>query len=112
MKLKASESYDRSQNKYRRVYSLDNERLCFLSVFLTEQRVIESISFDVEAADDYHYKIEADQLPQLCKALRCQYNEKDIAKAFAGQRKGWKNPIEIASLLDKAGVKYQPFHFY
>ena len=60
--MNATESYDQPTKKYKRVYSLDNQRLCFLSVFLTEQRQLESISFDVETADDYHYQIKADQI--------------------------------------------------
>ena len=93
-------------------YSLDNRRLCFLSVFFNEKKELESISFDVEAADDYHYQINADQLPKLCEYLQCKNDEKEIAAALAKQLKKWKNPIEIAELFRKAGIKYQVHYWY
>ena len=93
-------------------HSLDNQGLCFLSVFYNEQKEIEKICFDVEAADDYHYEIDADQLPKLCEFIRCQNTVPDIVVAFKGQLRTWKDPIEIAELCKKAGIKYQPFHFY
>ena len=104
--------YDQGTKKYWREYSLDDKRLCFLTVFLTEQQEIESISFDVEHADDYHYQIKADQLPKLSKALSCPNTETDIAAMFAERVKSWKDPIEIASFLKQAEVAYQVFHWY
>ena len=96
----------------KRRHSLDNQQLCYLSVFFNEQVEIESISFDVEAADDYHYQIYADQLPKLCEYLHCQNSEKDIAAAFSKQLKIWNNPIEIAQLCKKADIKFQVHHWY
>jgi hypothetical protein len=96
----------------KRRYNLDNQQLCFLSVFFNEQKELESISFDVEAADDYHYQIYADQFPELCEYLKCQNNEKDIAAAFVEQLKTWNNPIEIADLCRKANIKFQVHHWY
>jgi hypothetical protein len=93
-------------------HSLDNQQLCFLSVFFNTQNEIESISFDVEAADDYHYQIYADQFPKLCEYLQCQNNEDDIVSAFARQLKTWSNPIEIAELCRKADVKFQVHRWY
>ena len=110
--MKPNESYDQSMKKYRRVYSLDNQRLCFLTVFLNEHRELESVSFDVEAADDYHYKFEADQMPKLCETLSCPNSEADIATAFAKCIKTWTDPIEIASFLRNAGIEFRVFHWY
>ena len=112
MSLKAIESYDPSTNKFRRRYCLDNQRLCFLSVFSIKQKEIESISFDVEAADDYHYHIKADQLPKLCQALSCSISETDIVAAFIEQLKAWDDPIKIASLLKNAEVECQVHYWY
>jgi len=95
----------------KRRYSLDSQQLCFLSIFLSEQNEIESISFDVEAADDYHYQIYADQLPKLCEYLQCSNDEKDIVAAFTAQLKTWKNPIEIADLCRKADIRFQVHHW-
>ena len=110
--MNATESYDRTAKKYRRVYSLDSKRLCFLSVFLTEQRRLESINFDVEAADDYHYQIDSDQIPTLCDTLSCQNTEVGIAEALSKRLATWTNPIEIATFLQTAGIKYQAFHWH
>lgn len=112
MELAITETFDKSTGKYRRIYSLDSHSLCFLSVFLTEQRKLESISFDVESADDYHYQIKADQINKLCETLSCQNSESDIAKAFSSLIKNWKNPIEIASFLKKADIDYQCHYWY
>jgi hypothetical protein len=83
-----------------------------LSVFFNEQKELESISFDVEAANDYHYQIYADQLSKLCAYLQCSIDEKDIAAAFTEKLKTWKNPIEIAELCKKADIKFQVHHWY
>jgi len=111
MKLKITESFDKSLKKIRRTYSL-NHSLCYLSVFFDEQRELVSISFDVEAADDYHYGIDASQLPQLCKFLQCSNNEADIVAAINEQLKSWKDPIEIADLCRNAEIKYHVHHWY
>jgi len=95
----------------RRRYSLDNQNLCFMSVFY-KQNEVESISFDVEAANDYHYQIYADQLPKLCEYLQCPNDEEYIAVALTTQLKTWKDPIEIAKLCRNAGVKYQVNYWY
>ena len=96
----------------KRKYSLDNQQLCFLSVFINEHKELESISFDVEAADDYHYQIHADQIPKLCEYLQCLNDEKDIVASFAKQLKTWSNPIEIAELYRKADIKFQVHYWY
>ncbi len=112
MKLTAEESYDQSLKKHRRTYGLDNIRLCFLSFFFTEEWKLEKISFDVEAADDYHYVIAEDQLPKLCAFLSCSNDEASLVDAFSRQLASWKNPIEIAALCEKAQIKYQPYCYY
>ena len=112
MKINAIESYDKSIRCYRRIYSLDNRRLCFLTFFLNDQRELKSISFDVEAADDYHYQISADEITKLCEALSCSNTEEDIAKAFTKLVESLENPIEIAEFLRESGIKYQVFHWY
>jgi hypothetical protein len=109
MKPKVTEGYDK---KHRRTYSLDNRELCYLSFFFNEQWILESISFDVEAADDYHYTVGAAQLPKLCEFLRCPNLEADIVKVFRKQLKSWKKPIEIAELCKKAGIEYQVAYWY
>ena len=86
--------------------------MCFLSVFYDEHSNVESISFDVEKADDYHYQISADQLPKLCGYLNCQNNETDIAAALTERLKKWKDPIEIANLCRNADVKFQVHYWY
>ena len=93
-------------------YSLDNQGLCFLSVFYNEQNELESISFDVEAADDYHYQINADQLPKLCEFLQCTNDGEAIAAAFTAQLKTWNNPIKIADLCRNAGIKFKVHYWY
>ena len=91
---------------------MDNHRLCFLTVFRDERDKLESISFDVEAADDYHYQILADQLPKLCEYLQCKNEVAEIASALATQLKTWRNPIEIAELCRKADIKFQCHYWY
>jgi len=54
MNLLKSESYDLITKRHRRIYSLDNQDLCFLSFFTFDLNKLDSISFDVEAVDDYH----------------------------------------------------------
>ena len=93
-------------------HSLDDQRLCFLSFFFNEQNELDSISFDVEAADDYHYQIYADQLPKLCEFLQCENIESSIVFAFTEQVKKWNNPIKIADMLYRAGVKFKVHHWY
>ena len=93
-------------------YSLDDQRLCYMSVFFNEQRELKSISFDVEAADDYHYEINADQLPKLCEYLQCTNDLEAIAAALTAQLKSWKSPIEIAALCKKAGIKHTVHYWY
>jgi hypothetical protein len=85
---------------------------CYLSFFFDDEHGLESTSFDVEAADDYHYQFSADQLPKLCEILKCSLNPVDIIAAFNEQLASWNNPIRIAALLQEAGVKYQVFHSY
>jgi len=85
---------------------------CYLSVFYGDFGKVRSISFDVEKADDYHYHIEADQLPKLCEYLQCRNNVKNIVAAFNEKVKKWKDPIEIAALCRAAGVKYQCHYWY
>jgi len=112
MDLEPTESYEHSIRKYKCLYSLDDNNLCFLSFYLTEQRELASLSFDVEAADDYHYQVQADQIGKLCEALSCQNTEADIAMAFSECLKAWTSPIGIASFLKTAGIKYQVFYWY
>ena len=95
-----------------RRHSLDDQHLCFLTARFNEQKELESISFDVEAADDYHYQIFADQLPKLCEYLQCQNDDKEIATALSERLKTWNNPIEIAEICRQAGIKYQVHHWY
>jgi len=103
--------YDKTTEKYRRTYFLGRDT-CYLSVFLDKQKKLESISFDVEKADDYHYQIESDQLSKLCEYLQCQNNETDIVKAFKDRIKAWKDPIEIANLCRNADIKFHVHHWY
>jgi len=107
-----NEGYDPITKKYRKVYSLDSQGLCFLSFFSTDMRELEYICFDVEAADDYHYQINADQISKLCKYLLCENNEKDIITEFSKRIKMWKNPIEIADLCRSAEIKFQVHHWH
>ena len=108
-----NEGYDRLNKKFdKRRYSLDNQGLCFLTVISTEQQKIESVSFDVEAADDYHYQIEGDQILKLCETLSCLNIGANIAAAFTELIKSWDNPIRIAFFLQNAGIKYQVFYWY
>jgi len=95
----------------RKRYNL-NMPSCYLSVFYNAQQEIQSISFDVEKADDYHYQIEADQLPKLCEFLKCKNNEENIVDALKKQMMSWKDPIEIATLCRKADVKFQCHYWY
>jgi len=95
-----------------RRYSLDNKNLCYLTFYLNGHNDLESVSFDVEAADDYHYQTDAGQLPGLCEFMQCQNSEEDIVTAFAEQLKTWNNPIEIAELYKNAGIKYQVHAYY
>ena len=109
LKNRAVESYDQLLKRYSRKYSLDNKQLCFLTFFLNSYRELESISFDVEAAADYHYQISADEITKLCEALSCSITEKSIVKAFTKRIESWENPIEIADFLRSSGIKYQVF---
>jgi len=94
-----------------RKHSLDDQRLCFLSFFSNDQGNLESISFDVEAADDYHYQIYADQLPKLCEFFQCNNDESSLVAAFTEQLKKFNNPINVADVLRNAGVTFQT-HFW
>ena len=97
---------------HRSRYPLDEVNLCFLSVFVNESGELLSISFDVEAADDYHYQVKAAELPKLCEYLCCLNNKSAIATAFKERLKTWRNPIEIATLLQAAGVEYSCLHYH
>lgn len=63
----------------------------------------------MEAANDYHYQIRADQIAKLCDALSCSNTEKSIVKALIKLNESWVNPIEIATFLKDAEIKYQVF---
>ena len=95
-----------------RRYSLDNESLCFLSFFYTEQKELYSISFDVEAADDYHYQIYADQFPKLCEYFNCNNNESDFTSAFTESLKKMNNPINMSSVLRRAGIEFRTHYWH
>ena len=105
--LKSTESYDKSLKQYRRTYSLDNEKLCYLSFFLDKKLELIHISFDVEAAADYHYQIDVDQLYDLCKVLKCSGTEAGMVKAFTKLVESWKTPIEIEDFLKNSDIEYQ-----
>jgi len=106
------ESYDRSLNKYRKRYKLSNMHPCYLSFFITAERELESISFDAEYAEDYHYQIKADQVPKLCDALFCDNSETGIVDGFIKRLQACSNPIEIASWLRNTGIVFQTFAYY
>jgi hypothetical protein len=112
MKQKVEESFDSLTKQYRRRYSLDNQRLCFLSVYLTEQKELESISFDVEAADDYHYQVGANQFPKLCKTLSCPCTEADMAAAFAERLKTWKEGSGLLGIGEGSKLTTEKFFEY
>ncbi|MCL1898350.1 MAG: hypothetical protein FWG16_05965 [Micrococcales bacterium] len=96
----------------RKSYPLDNLGRCFFSVFKDEQGELESVSFDVEEADDYHYQIQADQLPHLQKALNCGSTESEIAAALSAWLRQLHHPLQFADLCQDAGVQYQKHAYY
>ena len=107
----AEERFDRSTKKHRHRYSLDNQRLCFLTFFMTERNELDSVSFDVEKADDYHYQISADQIPPLCAALGCANTEAGMVEALANMVASCSNPVDVGSFLMENGVRFKTHSF-
>ena len=95
-----------------RKHSLDDQRLCFLSFFYSNQEELESTNFDVEAADDYHYQIYNDQIPILSEYFQCNSDESSLTAAFTEQLNKLSNPINMVDVLRRAGVKFQTHYWH
>jgi hypothetical protein len=117
---KAIEILEHNQNKpnneqlgsfpHRRIFSLDDEGLFFLSEFSNEQRNIVMYSIDVEKANDSHYEIFMEEMTKLAGYFQClNYTDdlSDVLSAFF-KKNGEKDFIV---LLDSQGIKYTPIHF-
>ena len=95
---------------HRRIFSLDDESLFFLSEFSNEQRIIVMYSIDVEKANDSHYEISVEEMSKLAGYFHCLNYTDDLSDALSGFfiKNGEKDFIV---LLDSKGIKYTPFHF-
>jgi hypothetical protein len=95
---------------HRRVFSLDDESLFFLSEFSNEQGIIVMYSIDVEKANDSHYEITVEEMSKLAGYFQCLNYTDDLSDALSAffRKNGEKDFIH---LLDSQGIKYTPIHF-
>ena len=104
------EYFDSSIKTYRRIFSLDNEQLFFLSEFSNDQRIIMKYSIDVEKANDSHYEIPVEEMSKLAGYFQCLNYTDDLSDALSTFFK--KNTEkDFIALLKNQGIKYTPFHF-
>jgi hypothetical protein len=103
-------TFDSYLKTYRRIFSLDNEQLIFLSEFSNDQRIIVKYSIDVEKANDSHYEIPVEEMSKLAGYFQCLNYTEDLSDAFSAffKKNGEKDFI---ALLKKKGIKYTPIHF-
>ena len=104
------EYFDSSIKTYRRIFSLDNEQLFFLSEFSNDQRIIMKYSIDVEKANDSHYEIPVEEMSKLAGYFQCLNYTDNLLDALSAffKKNGEKDFI---ALLKNQGIKYTPFHF-
>jgi hypothetical protein len=95
---------------HRRMFSLDDEKLFFLSEFSNEHSIIVMYSIDVEKANDSHYEISVEEMSKLAGYFQCLNYTDDLSDALSGffRKNGDKDFIV---LLDSQGIKYTPIHF-
>jgi hypothetical protein len=95
---------------HRRVFSLDDESLFFLSEFSNEQSTIVMYSLDVEKANDSHYEISMEEISKLAGYFHCLNYTDDLSNVLSAffRKHGDK---DFVHLLERQGIKYTPFHF-
>lgn len=104
------ERYDPTMKTFRKIYSLDNIKLIYLSEFSNEDRNIINYSIDVEKACDSHYEIDVENAAKLALILQYSNNTDDIVSALTSffSKNG---EHEFVQMLEDQGIKYQPYHF-
>jgi len=95
---------------HRRIFSLDYDKLFFLSEFSNEQSTIVMYSIDVEKANDSHYELSMEEMGKLAGYFQCLNYTDDLSDALSAffRKNGDK---DFVGLLDSQGIKYTPIHF-
>lgn len=95
---------------HRRIFSLDDEKLFFLSEFSNELSVIVMYSIDVEKANDSHYEISVEEMSKLAGYFqRLNYSD-DLSDALSGFFKH-NGERELTALLGRLGIKHKGVYF-
>lgn len=111
MKYEFEERFDSSLNTYRRVYSLDNGQLVDLSEFSDQDRKTIKYSIDFKKAYDSHYEIDLTNMAKLANRLHCSFQIDELVSALTVFFT-MNTENQFVDLLNKSGIRYQPFHFY
>lgn len=104
------ERYDNRIKIFRKIYSLDNVQLIYLSEFSNGDRKILKYSIDVEKDCDSHYEIDEDNAAKLAIILQCSNNTDDIVSALI-KVFSKNDEHEFVKMLEDKGIKFQPYHF-
>ena len=92
---------------WRKRIPLDEQRLCFLSVYYDVAGVWQRLSLDVETASDSHYEFSADYAAQLHEALDPATS---LFEALANAiDEGGIGSVLVA--MDRNDIPYQAFHY-
>lgn len=104
------ECFDAATGMNRRVFSLDDIRLKFLSEFSRGGAVVK-YSIDIEAAEDSHYEIDAGYTEVLAKILKVGADTDSLVEGLT-----LFFQTRTMSYLEKRfkarGIKYSAFHYY
>lgn len=99
--------YDWLLGYYRKRIPLDDEQLCFLSVFYHEGGNVVKYSFDVEEASDYHYQFS----PAAGELLRLRIDPGLSLPEALAEFLLHDHPRQFPALLAGQGLPFQSFHY-